>query len=157
LALDPPSGGRLSRGKVPKAGLRGILRHILTDRPLRPRNIVSAHLQSRGGEGSGTKDRRTIVSSWRRNEREELELSLLHSTEDGGHLVELRKLCRPLLLYGALSTFLGWVRTRSKTADALLGQCRPQGRCGAVLRSVGHRQDHAVGGSGAHASGPSEI
>jgi hypothetical protein len=42
-----------------------------------------------------TPDRRTVVSSWRVNDREELELSLLY-TEGSGHLVELPKLHRPL-------------------------------------------------------------
>ena len=38
-----------------------------------------------------------------------------------------------------------------RDADALLGQCRPERRLGAVLRPVRHRQDHALGRSEPHA------
>ena len=40
---------------------------------------------------------------------------------------------------------------QGRDADALLGQCRPQGRHRDLLRPVRHRQDHAVGRSEPHA------
>ena len=42
---------------------------------------------------------------------------------------------------------------QGRDAHALLGQRRPQGRLGDLLRPVGHRQDDAVGRSQAHAAG----
>ena len=40
-----------------------------------------------------------------------------------------------------------------RDADALLGQCRPQGRFGNLLRPIRHRQDDTVGRSQAHPAG----
>ena len=50
-------------------------------------------------------------------------------------------------------TYLNYADARDgRDADALLGQRRPGGRRGDVLRPVGHRQDDAVGRSQAHAA-----
>jgi hypothetical protein len=40
---------------------------------------------------------------------------------------------------------------QGRDADALLGQCRTQGRHRSLLRPVRHRQNHALGGSQPHA------